>query len=467
MRKALVFLLIVVTLLIATAAVTAQGSTEQCTASGNNINLRAGPGTGYGVVGTLVDTLPITGQSLDGGWYQVAFEDQAAWVAAYVITTNGDCSDIPAAVSLEAFECPPGQFTSVRPVGWNAEISADVSDGCGFFSESAGAILLMSTMDASPSQVLSDPDFLGPLVYSMQSIVEPYNAEVGSLDWTIYRLQAVTDTEELYMDLGVADATGGGTHLVMMFMPYGVSDPAALYTAVFEPIIDAFEPMADGGSTEEVAAKSSSETGVSCTAYATSSDGVPVHVGPGQNRGVFTRLTPDMGRITVSGKQDDAQGNLWYQLSMDSVSANELWVAAAKVETAGGCGAISEADAPPIVPASPPVVSEPAASEGSAPQSSPGGNHSPVVTGATWQGTCQTGLMPNISWYDVDGDAVRLEVQQMDGSYFSHIGISGAGETSVLHDFSCMAGYTCAGMVIVSDAAGNQSRPYVLRVSCD
>jgi dipeptidyl aminopeptidase/acylaminoacyl peptidase len=49
-------------------------------------NLRAGPGTNFGVVGSLRigEALPILGRTEDGGWWQVQAENGPAWIAATV-----------------------------------------------------------------------------------------------------------------------------------------------------------------------------------------------------------------------------------------------------------------------------------------------------------------------------------------------------------------------------------------------
>ncbi|MEZ4667083.1 MAG: SH3 domain-containing protein [Anaerolineae bacterium] len=58
----------------------------------NNINIRSGPGTNFGVIGMLaVDTtIAVVGQT-STGWYQVEAEDGGGWVSASVTELEGQC----------------------------------------------------------------------------------------------------------------------------------------------------------------------------------------------------------------------------------------------------------------------------------------------------------------------------------------------------------------------------------------
>jgi hypothetical protein len=458
--------LFVFVILLATFAgpISAQTDTGQCTVTGRGVNLRSGPGTNNATVGTLNDTLPVTWQSADRLWYQVSYEGQPAWVAAQVVTTTGNCNQLPVAIELEASICRSGDFRTSTPAGWLKDslgnLTGKYTAGCAFGSTALDASLIQVHFGVPASAAMSEPGLLGQLFTSMEEIGTAQTRETDILTWTLYELASPAESEPLYIDLAVADDADAGSFAVLL-KSSGLVDPAALRAAVFEPVLVAFEPL-DATSSENGGATGATD----CTVFTTNPNGVPLRVGPGQNRGVFSSLTPDMGEIAVSGKQTVNDGSLWYQLVMESVSANEIWVAADQVETSGNCNAVVDASAPPVIPARPPAAQE-TRPQGQPPAASPTGNHAPVVTGVTWQGTCQTGIMPHISWYDVDGDAVRMEVQQLDGSYFSHIGISGSGETSVMHDFTCESGDTCAGWVIVSDAAGHQSAPFLLELSCE
>ena len=87
-----------------------------CTVSSNgSVNLRSGPGTNYGTVGTLSPGifLPVQGISPDRGWYAVTYNGAQAWASATVTVLNGPCANLstiqpPAAPPTVA----PGQPTA-------------------------------------------------------------------------------------------------------------------------------------------------------------------------------------------------------------------------------------------------------------------------------------------------------------------------------------------------------------------
>ena len=63
--------------------------------SGVSVNLRSGPGTNFGIVGTLVygTALSVSGQS-NNGWYQVIDNGQLAWVSGSVAALGGNCDNL-------------------------------------------------------------------------------------------------------------------------------------------------------------------------------------------------------------------------------------------------------------------------------------------------------------------------------------------------------------------------------------
>ncbi len=79
-----------------TAPVQTQPQAAACGASGNNINIRSGPGTTYLPVGSIKpgETLPVTGQSWDGRWLLVSYYGQGGWVARRVVTLTGTCGGL-------------------------------------------------------------------------------------------------------------------------------------------------------------------------------------------------------------------------------------------------------------------------------------------------------------------------------------------------------------------------------------
>mgnify|MGYP005846299049 CR=1 FL=1 len=68
-----------------------------------NLNLRAGPGTEYPVVGFLPTGVeaPLVGRTLDNLWYVVEIGEQRAWVASWLVTLTGDRNTVGIAVAPE------------------------------------------------------------------------------------------------------------------------------------------------------------------------------------------------------------------------------------------------------------------------------------------------------------------------------------------------------------------------------
>jgi hypothetical protein len=62
------------------------------------VNLRAGPGTNYPIVGTIMkgERCDVQGRTGDDAWWEVACTgEQPSWVAASVVSTAGDMAPVP------------------------------------------------------------------------------------------------------------------------------------------------------------------------------------------------------------------------------------------------------------------------------------------------------------------------------------------------------------------------------------
>jgi WD40 repeat protein len=103
---------------------------------------------------------------------------------------------------------------------------------------------------------------------------------------------------------------------------------------------------------------------------------INVHVGPGQNRGIFTTLPPHQD-FTVIGQAYDDQQVVWWEIDKTQIpggeAANSLWVNSDDVIEKGDCMAVVRVEAPPIIPGAPPPP--------------------PVSTPGTWGpcGSCECG----------------------------------------------------------------------------
>ena len=70
----------------ATSAPTAALSVDQI------VNVREGPGTGFGVLGQIIpgESYKVTGRTAASDWWQIEFNDRSGWVIAQLASTSGD-----------------------------------------------------------------------------------------------------------------------------------------------------------------------------------------------------------------------------------------------------------------------------------------------------------------------------------------------------------------------------------------
>ena len=97
-------------------------SFAQMTITGGPVNVRSGPGTGYGKIGDAQDsaTYRITGKNEAGDWYQFSYgEDQPGWVAARFATVTGPTEALaivkPAAPAPVAAAAPAASQPAAAP----------------------------------------------------------------------------------------------------------------------------------------------------------------------------------------------------------------------------------------------------------------------------------------------------------------------------------------------------------------
>ena len=94
----------------------------QMTITGGPVNVRSGPGTGYGKIGDAQDgaTYRITGKNEAGDWYQFSYgEDQPGWVSARFATVTGPTEALaivkPAAPAPVAAAAPAASQPAAAP----------------------------------------------------------------------------------------------------------------------------------------------------------------------------------------------------------------------------------------------------------------------------------------------------------------------------------------------------------------
>jgi len=296
MRKGMSFLIMVAMLIVSAGTAFAQTDTEQCTATGRNINLRAGPGTSYGAVGALNDSLPITGQDSDGTWYQVSYRDQTAWVAAHVVTTAGDCSAVPvatyrevtgaAAIEMEPFTCQAGNFRGVQPVGWTS------IDNCGFRSAAFSAFLYqrayeMPRMDVVYSIATSIANLSNDAMVSFEVVgVE----DTEYLTWVHYEIPTAVQGNPIYFDVAITETEDEPVYAITLVS----LDPRYredLLDAVFRPAIAAFVPIGVTARNTNTEAAPVRYGPVTISNLSLNQNGTQVTVAPGESVAVTARYS--------------------------------------------------------------------------------------------------------------------------------------------------------------------------------
>ncbi|HRJ45310.1 MAG TPA: SH3 domain-containing protein, partial [Caldilineaceae bacterium] len=107
---------------------------------GSRLNVRAGPGAAYAIVGKLTDgaSVSLLARSGDSSWVQVALAEGAfGWVSARYITTKGGVESLPistatsgakAAQSLPA-PAPASQSARSQPAGLPGKLALAAADG--------------------------------------------------------------------------------------------------------------------------------------------------------------------------------------------------------------------------------------------------------------------------------------------------------------------------------------------------
>ncbi|MBN1964903.1 MAG: hypothetical protein JW910_09665 [Anaerolineae bacterium] len=124
-------------------------------------------------------------------------------------------------------------------------------------------------------------------------------------------------------------------------LPAAPLDPAALTALPLHLLPEPVEMAGAAGSSEP------------CTVMTTQEGTVLAHVGPGTNRTSLIYL-PANEAFLVTGQGNDSWGNPWWEI--DVPGRQSLWVNQAEVMASGGCDAVQDVNAPPIIPLAPSPV---------------------------------------------------------------------------------------------------------------
>lgn len=134
-----------------------------------------------------------------------------------------------------------------------------------------------------------------------------------------------------------------------------------------------------------------SESATPCTISTEDANTVAIRVGPGTNRTSFAFL-PVGEDFEVIGKAEANDGSLWWKVDRAAVapkkSAAEAWIAQDDVAASGGCDAVVDVNAPPVIPI---VSAPPAPSGGGGDSGSTGGDSGQPAAAGSGEITPQTG----------------------------------------------------------------------------
>ncbi len=86
------------------------------------INFRSGPGTTYSIIGSVPGgaVVTVTGRSADAQWAQVTYNGTSGWLAAWLLTVNGNLSGAPVVTPASAPSPTPVPSTPSTPSGLTA-----------------------------------------------------------------------------------------------------------------------------------------------------------------------------------------------------------------------------------------------------------------------------------------------------------------------------------------------------------
>jgi hypothetical protein len=190
------------------------------------------------------------------------------------------------------------------------------------------------------------------------------------LDFDYSNMRVFLLNDEGAMRYDYEDPGGAGGLIILIKTAdglFGVVDAVALDGDLEEEaevvaIAGSLQPAeADVRPGDAPAAASHSDDATPCTVRTESANTVAIRVGPGLNRTSIAFL-PTGQDFAVLGKAEADDGSLWWKVDRAEVapkkSAAEAWIAQEDVEASGGCEAVLDVNAPPVIPimAAPPAT---------------------------------------------------------------------------------------------------------------
>ena len=136
------------------------------------------------------------------------------------------------AITLQPYQSPGGEFSSVAPEGW-------VDLGNGLFSpgETSEVVLAQQSAPVSPDAMMTA---LMPQLLLTEPPESTGSHQGGGLEWTLYQVDVQLGDATYVVDLALANQQNT-TYLVLLQAPE--AEAAALHDSVFVPALDALTPL--------------------------------------------------------------------------------------------------------------------------------------------------------------------------------------------------------------------------------
>jgi len=195
-----------------------------------------------------------------------------------------------------------------------------------------------------------------------------------------------------------------------------------------EEVVLAVAESLDRGGSEDGGSAVLGDT-TPCTVSTDVGNPVAIRVGPGTNRTSFAFL-PASENFAVLGAAEADDGSLWWKLDREAVAptkaAAEAWVAQLDVNSEGGCDAVVDVNAPPVIPivGAPPPATGGSGDSGGAGQ--PAGAGEAIPQSGSWTITYPK-TAPG-SCVDVPTQNLQLDIPS------DVISLSGANGSSLVFD---------------------------------
>ncbi len=286
-------------------------------AAGYDINLRAGAGTNYPVIGTLPNRAQavVDGRNANGDWYRIQTESGPAWAFRDLVALQGDPATLNVLADddlLLGYTAPMQAFTlTTAPQGED-----DLLCGAG----SAGLLIQTAGEGTAHLQI--------------------NGVDVALADGTLLVQAAPDDALQIVVLDGSAIAAGTpveGGALVRVETGADSAEPEVVSPFAFATL--------EGAPVDLLP-----EALVCTVGLSNGADTVAFYAGPGED---YTRLAnvDPAAHYTAAGQNTDADGAAWWLVTTSR--GQRAWVAQDGVRALGACGAVAQVSAPsPNAPAS-------------------------------------------------------------------------------------------------------------------